>query len=91
MLDLRRYRPFWNRLSQEEQEQLREEWGKSKDWCPPNGHLVSILADLCDETYLEKSLTKGDWHDPMEVDDETANALSRLLVAKSSRRTMTSV
>jgi hypothetical protein len=74
MPDLRRYRPFWIRLSQEEQEQLREEWGKSKDWCPPNGHLVSILADLCDETYLEKSLTKGHWHDPMEEDDKTTNA-----------------
>ena len=91
MPDLRRYRPFWIRLSQEEQEQLRKEWGKSKDWCPPNGHLVSILADLCDETYLEKSLTKGDWHDPMEEDDKTTNALCRLFLAKGSRRAMTIV
>jgi hypothetical protein len=91
MPDLRRYRPFWSRLSQEEQEQLRKEWGESKDWCPRNGDLVSTLADECDKTYLEKSLTKGHWHDPMEEDEQTTNGLCRLFLARSSRRAMTTV
>jgi hypothetical protein len=89
MLDMRKYAPFWQRLSGEEQEELRKEWNHPPGWTPSPGLLVKRLAAHCDNTYPEQ-IPAGDWHEPMETELVT-NALCRLFVSKHSRKAMTAV